>query len=83
MLGRGSKENSSVDVNLSDEGPCGKISRVQGIIKIKRDACFYIKNLGKKLIFVNGKPVEMNSKRRLSDNAIIEVWGISGVFCLI
>jgi hypothetical protein len=43
------------------------------MIKVKRDACFYIKNLGKKLVFVNGQAVESGKKRRLPDNSIIEV----------
>lgn len=57
-LGRSTKDQS-VDVDLKLEGPAWKISRRQGVIKLKTSGEFYITNEGKRCFFVDGKPVSM------------------------
>jgi hypothetical protein len=67
---------SLVDVNVSEENDTltANISRRQAIIGLHPDDCeFYLKNLGKVLIFVNGSPVERGKKRKLYHNSLIEV----------
>lgn len=55
-LGRTTKDHA-VDVDLKLEGPSWKISRRQGIIKLKNSGEFFIANEGRRCIFVDGKPV--------------------------
>ena len=55
-LGRTAK-GQKVDVDLKLEGPAWKISRRQGVIKLKNSGEFYITNEGKRCLFVDGKPV--------------------------
>ena len=57
-LGRTAK-GQKVDVDLKLEGPAWKISRRQGVIKLKNSGEFYIANEGKRSIFVDGKPVSV------------------------
>ena len=57
-LGRSTKDQS-VDVDLKLEGPAWKISRKQGVIKLRNTGDFYIANEGKRCIFVDGKPVSI------------------------
>merc|ERR1719334_2719368 len=54
-VGRAAK-GQKVDVDLKLEGPAWKISRRQGVIKLKNSGEFYITNEGKRTIFVDGKP---------------------------
>jgi len=81
ILGRETID-TKVDVNLLLEGTLTgmKISRKQAIIKIKRDGEFYVKNIGKRTIFVNGKPIEYNKKKKLQDNSLIEICELGLVF---
>jgi hypothetical protein len=80
-----------VDVDLLSEAPGDtKISRkqvfvfvlqshyFQAFIKLKSNGFFYIKNIGKAGVFVNGKPVETGKKKRLTDCCLVEVGRISG-----
>ena len=55
-LGRTAK-GQKVDVDLKLEGPAWKISRRQGVIKLKNSGEFFIANEGKRCLFVDGKPV--------------------------
>ena len=57
-LGRTTKDHA-VDVDLKLEGPAWKISRKQGVIKLRNTGDFYIANEGKRSIFVDGKPVSL------------------------
>jgi len=72
LLGRMSSD-IVVDVDLSEEGNAAKVSRQQAIIKMKRDCEFYIKNIGRRLIFINGKPIEKGKRAHLADGSLIEV----------
>lgn len=55
-LGRTTKDNT-VDVDLKLEGPAWKVSRKQGVIKLRNSGEFFIANEGKRSIFIDGKPV--------------------------
>ena len=43
------------------------------VIKLKRDGELYVKNIGRRDVYVNGKPIRPNEKRPLPDNALMEV----------
>lgn len=77
VLGR---VGGQVDVNLNEEGPASKCSRRHIIIKIKRDGEFYLKNIGKRSVFVNGKLLKTSKYSLLKDNSIIEVCGLRFIF---
>jgi len=49
-------------------------------LKLKRDGEFYLKNVGKREIYINGKPVESGEKRRLIDNCLIEICELRFIF---
>ena len=71
-LGRATKDNQ-IDVNLSLEGPAWKISRLQGIIKLRHTGDFFIANEGKRPIYVDSQPVPTGNKQKLNNNAVVEV----------
>lgn len=71
-----------MDVDLKLEGPAWKISRRQGIIKLRNSGEFYIANEGKRCIFVNGKPVRCGNKVRLCNNSVLEIAGLKFVFLI-
>jgi len=79
VLGRGTPSNR-VDVNLCAESSTSKISRRQAIIKLKCDGEFYICNIGKCVIFINGHPVFTGRKKRLCDDCLIEISSLRFVF---
>ncbi|PIK60993.1 putative microspherule protein 1 isoform X2 [Apostichopus japonicus] len=78
-LGRTSKDNS-IDVDLSLEGPASKVSRKQGLIKLKNNGDFYIANEGKRPIYIEGKPVMNNQRCKLNNNAVVEIAGLRFIF---
>eukprot|EP00095_Tigriopus_kingsejongensis_P002116 snap_masked-scaffold447_size167621-processed-gene-0.1 protein:Tk02116 transcript:snap_masked-scaffold447_size167621-processed-gene-0.1-mRNA-1 annotation:"microspherule protein 1-like" len=80
-LGRSSKDQS-VDVDLKLEGPAWKISRKQGVIKLKTTGEFCIANEGRRSIFVNGKPVQRGESARLCNNSVLEIAGLRFVFLI-
>ena len=41
------------DVDVSLEGHAGKVSRKQAKLELKSDGCFYLRNLGARLVYVN------------------------------
>ncbi|WAR10983.1 MCRS1-like protein [Mya arenaria] len=71
-LGRATKDNQ-IDVDLSLEGPAWKISRRQGMIKLRGNGDFYIANEGKRPIYIDGKPILTGNKQRLSNNSVVEI----------
>lgn len=83
-LGRTTKDpkDHSVDVDLKLEGPAWKISRKQGIIKLRNTGDFYIANEGKRSIFVDGNPIRRGSSVKLSNNSVLEIAGLKFVFLI-
>ncbi|KAG8585830.1 hypothetical protein GDO81_005165 [Engystomops pustulosus] len=71
-LGRATKDNQ-IDVDLSLEGPAWKISRKQGVIKLKNNGDFFIANEGRRALYIDGRPVLPGSKWKLSHNSVVEV----------
>uniref|UniRef100_A0A8C9WU02 Microspherule protein 1 n=1 Tax=Sander lucioperca TaxID=283035 RepID=A0A8C9WU02_SANLU len=73
-LGRATKDKP-IDVDLSLEGPAWKISRKQGIIKLKNNGDFFIANEGRRPIYIDGRPVLSGNKWKLNNNSVVEVCG--------
>ncbi|KAK3082738.1 hypothetical protein FSP39_003851 [Pinctada imbricata] len=80
-LGRATKDNQ-IDVDLSLEGPAWKISRRQGIIKLRNTGDFYIANEGKRPIYVDGKPIMAGNKQKLSNNSVVEISCLRFIFLI-
>ncbi|GAB1606840.1 microspherule protein 1-like [Argonauta hians] len=80
-LGRATKDNH-IDVNLSLEGPAWKISRLQGIIKLRHTGDFFIANEGKRPIYVDSKPVPNGTKAKLNNNAVVEISCLRFIFLI-
>jgi hypothetical protein len=74
--------SSAVDIDLSEAANerKQKISRIQAVIKLRHDVEFYVKNLGKSAVFVNGQIVERNQTKKLVHNCLLEIGGIPFVF---
>ncbi len=71
-MGRATRDNP-IDVDLSLEGPAWKISRRQGVIKLRNNGDFFIANEGRRPIYIDGKPVLNGNKQKLSNNSVVEV----------
>ncbi|XP_077868183.1 microspherule protein 1-like [Saccoglossus kowalevskii] len=80
-LGRATKVNN-IDVDLSLEGPAWKISRRQGVIKLRNNGDFYIANEGKRPIYIDGKPVLKAEKAKLNNNSVVEITGLRFIFLI-
>ncbi|KAE9446072.1 hypothetical protein C3L33_22056, partial [Rhododendron williamsianum] len=79
ILGR-STEEIDVDIDLGKEGRANKISRRQALIKMETDGSFFLKNLGKTSISVNGKAVATGQSLGLTSSCLIEIRGMSFIF---
>jgi len=71
-----------VDIDLSLDGPSMGVSRKQAVIKLRIGGDFYISNLGKRSIFVDGKSVVQGNKAKLSNNSLIEISHVRLVFAV-
>eukprot|EP00058_Branchiostoma_floridae_P013156 XP_002598644.1 hypothetical protein BRAFLDRAFT_118369 [Branchiostoma floridae] len=80
-LGRSTKDNT-IDVDLSLEGPAWKISRRQGVIKLKNNGDFFIMNEGKRPIYIDGKPVLNGQKWKLNNNSVVEISCLRFIFLI-
>uniref|UniRef100_A0A674HN07 Microspherule protein 1 n=1 Tax=Taeniopygia guttata TaxID=59729 RepID=A0A674HN07_TAEGU len=80
-LGRATKDNQ-IDVDLALEGPAWKISRKQGVIKLKNNGEFFIANEGRRPIFIDGRPVLGGCKWKLSNNSVVEIASLRFVFLI-
>ncbi|VFQ99879.1 unnamed protein product [Cuscuta campestris] len=79
ILGR-STDGIDVDIDLRKEGNANKISRRQAIIKMEADGSFFLRNIGKNSITVNGKTVDNGKMQFLSSSCLIEIKGMGFVF---
>ena len=68
-----STAGATVDIDLSLEGPAWKISRRQGVLKLRASGEFLISNEGRRPFFIDGKPVLAGSRSKLSNNCVLEV----------
>ncbi|KAM9320593.1 microspherule protein 1 isoform 3-T3 [Gastrophryne carolinensis] len=80
-LGRATKDNQ-IDVDLSLEGPAWKISRKQGVIKLKNNGDFFIANEGRRALYIDGRPVLPGNKWKLNHNSVVEISGLRFVFLI-
>lgn len=80
-LGRATKDKP-IDIDLSLEGPAWKISRKQGIIKLKNNGDFLIANEGRRPIYIDGRPVLTGNKWKLNNNSVVEIAGLRFVFLI-
>uniref|UniRef100_A0A673ZL96 Microspherule protein 1 n=1 Tax=Salmo trutta TaxID=8032 RepID=A0A673ZL96_SALTR len=80
-LGRATKDKQ-IDVDLSLEGPAWKISRKQGIVKLKNNGDFFIANEGRRPIYIDGRPVLSGYKWKLNNNSVVEIAGLRFVFLI-
>ncbi|XP_045561266.1 microspherule protein 1 [Salmo salar] len=80
-LGRATKDKQ-IDVDLSLEGPAWKISRKQGIVKLKNNGDFFIANEGRRPIYIDGRPVLSGYKWKLNNNSVVEIAGLHFVFLI-
>ncbi|KAF3967449.1 hypothetical protein CMV_008557 [Castanea mollissima] len=79
ILGRATKD-TAVDIDLGREGHAGKVSRRQALIKMKEDGSFFLKNLGRSSIFLNGKEVGRGQLLNLNSGSLIEIREMAFVF---
>ncbi|CAN8010509.1 unnamed protein product [Ixodes pacificus] len=78
-IGRATKD-SAIDVDLSLEGPAWKVSRRQGVVKLRNTGEFIIANEGKRPIYIDGKPVLAGDKHKLNNNSVVEIAGLRFIF---
>ncbi|KAF3446390.1 hypothetical protein FNV43_RR11569 [Rhamnella rubrinervis] len=79
LLGR-STEDFTVDIDLGREGRANKISRRQATIKLDKGGVFYLKNLGKSAVSMNGKEVVSGQSVSLNSNCLLEIRGTPFIF---
>ncbi|KAF8109139.1 hypothetical protein N665_0102s0048 [Sinapis alba] len=79
LLGRATGEYC-VDIDLAKSGSWKKVSRRQALIKLKKDGCFVIKNLGKFSIWINEKEVQHGEIVNLRNNSLIQIRELSFIF---
>lgn len=82
ILGRATNDAAAVpvDIDLGREGHANKVSRRQALIKMKEDGTFFLKNLGKSSIFLNGKEVGRGQLLNLNSGSLIEIKEMAFVF---
>ncbi|KAJ2947710.1 hypothetical protein O0L34_g9483 [Tuta absoluta] len=80
-VGRSTRDHS-IDVDLSLEGPAGKVSRKQATIRLRNTGDFFMSSEGKRPIFVDGRPVLQGNKVKLNHNSVIEIAGLRFVFLI-
>uniref|UniRef100_UPI00358E73FA microspherule protein 1 isoform X5 n=1 Tax=Myxine glutinosa TaxID=7769 RepID=UPI00358E73FA len=80
-LGRATK-HSQIDVDLSLEGPAWKISRKQGVVKLRSSGEFIISNEGRRPIYIDGKPILTGSKWKLNNNSVVEISSLRFIFLI-
>ncbi|KAH9662913.1 FHA domain-containing protein [Citrus sinensis] len=79
ILGRAT-DGIDVDIDLGREGRANKISRRQALIKMEQDGSFFLKNLGKSSMFLNGKEIATGQAGSLSSSSLIEIREMAFVF---
>lgn len=79
VMGQNTK-NSQVDVDLSVDQPGRKLSRRHCIIRLKHDRQFYLSNIGRRPVRVNGQPIMTGARCRLFTNSIIEICAAKMLF---
>lgn len=82
--GRKEKHGETIDINLDEEafGHLGAISRCQARVLFDVDAKFRIKNVGQRVIFVDGQMVEPGQMATLCHLSLISIATVSLLFAV-
>ncbi|UPR03587.1 FHA domain-containing protein [Chloropicon primus] len=78
-VGRNTK-HQLVDVDLSLEGNCSKVSRQQGIIKMLPDGSFHFQNFGQRKVRVDNKVVPTKRRAALQNGSFLDFGGLRFLF---
>ena len=78
-IGRSTKYQI-VDVDLSPEGDCSKVSRQQGMVRLHPGGSFYFQNLGQRKAKVDGNAVPTRARAVLKNGSLLQVGGLSLMF---
>jgi len=79
LVGR-STDEQKVDVDLALEGNASKVSRQHAFIQRRRDGLWYIRNIGRRSLFVNNAAVETGARAQLQQDCLIEIGGLRLIF---
>ena len=71
-----------VDVDLAAEADASKVSRQQAQLSLHADGVFRLCNVGRRTVFVNGKPLGRFDSTRLEHLSLIDVGNIQLLFML-
>jgi hypothetical protein len=82
--GKKEKHGEIIDINLGEEAFChlGAISRCQARVLFDVDAKFRIKNVGQRVIFVDGEAVEPGQMASLCHLSLISIATVSLLFAV-
>eukprot|EP00890_Picochlorum_soloecismus_P006171 jgi/Picsp_1/6555/NSC_03898-R1_microspherule protein len=82
--GKKEKHGESIDINLGEEafGHLGAISRCQARVLFDVDTKFRIKNVGQRIIFVDGEMVEPGQTASLCHLSLISIATVSLLFAV-
>ncbi|CAA7056968.1 unnamed protein product [Microthlaspi erraticum] len=72
--------SSDVDIDLGQNGYGNKISRRQALVKLQNNGSFFLKNLGKRPILVNGDKLDTQQTVTLTSCSSIDIGGIVFAF---
>jgi hypothetical protein len=78
-LGRNTKFQT-VDIDLSEEGSCSKVSRQQGMIRMHSGGSFYFQNFGQRKVRVDNVVVPYKRRIVLENGSLVDVGGLRFVF---
>ena len=71
-----------VDIDLAAEADASKVSRQQAQLSLHADGVFRLCNVGRRTVFVNGKPLGRFDSTRLEHLSLIDVGNIQLLFML-
>jgi len=79
LVGRGTEEQR-VDVDLSREGNASKVSRQHAFLQLRRDGRWYVRNVGRRQLLVDGAAVETGERALLPPACLLEIGGLRLTF---
>jgi microspherule protein 1 len=75
-IGRGSLGGEKVDIDLMHEMPNNKVSRKQAVVKFDKNGDLVLKNIGRRPVYVHGRPVLTGQSTKLEHRQIVEICNI-------
>ena len=80
--GRSSKSPSETSDGFRDApaGNASRVSRQHAFVQLRKDGKFYLRNVGRRAVFVNGAPVEAWQRAQLPADCVIEIGGLRLLF---